>query len=307
LSQPGADPWQHLQREFGKGLEASLAGQSAGVAQPYEFLRGSADLWSRFSELVAGPAAALLRPADAAGEPRSGRDPVRELRNWLDLPGLGILGARQDELRELVRALAAYQEAVNDYLLVMIEIGAAATTRMREAMAERDGDPAVDARALYGLWVECCESAYAERVAEDGFAALYGRLINSGIALRRARQVLIDRWLESAGMPASSTLDGVYRALDRSRREQRRLRERLDALEKTAVAGATAKRTARAGTRAGKEAGAGTERATKKKTAKKTKSTRTVSPTARPRPSTGAASKRPAGRRRSPRKPAAAG
>ncbi|MGH8122753.1 MAG: poly(R)-hydroxyalkanoic acid synthase subunit PhaE, partial [Rudaea sp.] len=90
-------------------------------------------------------------------------------------------------------------------------------------LAERsEPGRAIDSlRALYDLWVDAAEEAYAEVALSDEFAKVYGELANAQMRARAQIQAEVERVSTDLGMPTRSELNSVHKRLHDLRRELR--------------------------------------------------------------------------------------
>ncbi len=125
------------------------------------------------------------------------------------------------DLERLVEAWTAYLDQFNRLARLAVEAAAGAVSQLQ---AELDAAPAnepLGVRDLYALWLECCESTYAEISRTDEFPEILGGLVNSAIRLRAARQRLLDSAAAALGMPTRADIDDLAAALHETRRELR--------------------------------------------------------------------------------------
>ncbi|HEY4353907.1 MAG TPA: poly(R)-hydroxyalkanoic acid synthase subunit PhaE, partial [Paraburkholderia sp.] len=85
-------------------------------------------------------------------------------------------------------------------------------------------------RALYDLWVDAAEEAYAEIALSDDFRKVYGDVVNSQMRVRSQMQQEVERIGVDLGMPTRSELNSVHKRLHDMRRE---LRDSQEALRNT--------------------------------------------------------------------------
>lgn len=173
-------------------------------------------------------------------------DQVRQnLDKVLSAPGLGYTREEQGQYQDLMRCAMDYQKALQEYMGFYGKVGVKSVTRMRGAL-ESLGQQAqtIDSgRALYDSWVGCCEDVYAEEVITDDYARISGNLVNSQMALKNRMAVIVDENLGAMNMPTRSELRTLQDRLQETRRENKRLRRDLDALQKQVAGLASAKQT----------------------------------------------------------------
>ncbi len=152
--------------------------------------------------------------AGAAAEPRGA------LAELPGSPGVGYAREAWAQQQKLLRLALDYQRALEAYTQVFARTGAEAMQRLQQSlagMAER-GESVTSTRVLYDLWVDCCEDVYADTVSAPEYAELYGRLVNSLMALRHQQRVIADDALGALNMPTREELDTLHRRLQQARR-----------------------------------------------------------------------------------------
>src|SRR4029078_4449988 len=80
-------------------------------------------------------------------------------------------------------------------------------------------------RALYDLWVDAAEEAYAEIALSEEFRQVYGDVGNSQMRVRSQLQQEVERIGVDLGMPTRTELNSVHKRLHDLRRELRNGRE----------------------------------------------------------------------------------
>ena len=107
-------------------------------------------------------------------------DPMREAKSWLGVPAFGFLREHQEHYQKMAVDLIEYQEQTNRYNALIF----AASRRGFELFAskiaarEEPGRQIDSLRALYDLWVDAAEEAYAEIALSPEFREVYGALVN---------------------------------------------------------------------------------------------------------------------------------
>jgi len=200
--------------QINAGIEAMKAVLSN---QPDAQTTGDTAFWTRplhqWQHTVATLTAAGLSGPDTG--PRS-----------LTPPTLGSTREHQLKLQALERLGSAYQVALNDYTQCQTSIALQALERMQRTLAAKGThESASTPRALYNLWVDCCEDVYADTVATDGYAELHGRLVNSWIALQRQQRDINDDFLSIHGVPTRTEVDAIHTRLRQLEQEVLRLQD----------------------------------------------------------------------------------
>ncbi|MBB1060726.1 class III poly(R)-hydroxyalkanoic acid synthase subunit PhaE [Marilutibacter spongiae] len=239
-----------------------------------------------------------------------------EGRSWLGMPAFGFAREHQERWQRIARLQVDYQERSQACQQLMVEAGQKAFVRFEEKLAAHaePGRQLTSARALFDVWIDAAEDAYAEVALSPEYRADFGEMVNAQMRLRAALQHEVELVAGLFGMPSRTEIDSAHRKIVQLERELRHLRERADATgmeeapsgrgpprkssTQAAAGSARATKPAKTGARRTASATQRTPRAsttTGKKTAAKSKAT-TAS---RPRASTARAT--PGSRTASPR------
>lgn len=166
-------------------------------------------------------------------------DPVRgHVERMLSAPGLGYTREEQSQYQDLMRRTMDYQQALQEYLGFYAKLGARSVERMQSYMqgVVDSGKPIDSARSIYDNWVRCCEEVYAEEVITPEYAKIHGHLINSQMALKRRMSFIVDESLGALNMPTRSELRTLQDRLQETRRDNKRLKQELNALKRAVAA-----------------------------------------------------------------------
>jgi class III poly(R)-hydroxyalkanoic acid synthase PhaE subunit len=231
----GMEDWSALvQKTFGDPLGAFQAGtgnDGEALHRVMAFWELPFDNWQRMVSSLS------LLPGDALRN--MPHDQVKDsLHRFLSAPGLGYAREEQGQYQDLVRRGIHYQNAMQDYMKFFSGLGVKSAERMRERLEKLSTeDKAIDsARGLYDLWVGCCEDVYAEQVMTPEYALLHGKLVNALMALKHRLTTMVDETLGALNMPTRAELRTLQDRLQETRRENKLLRQDLDALKELVAA-----------------------------------------------------------------------
>ena len=151
----------------------------------------------------------------------------RDGQAWSGMPAFGFTREHQERLQHLVQAQADYQQQSQAYQALMAEAAQDAFKRFERKLAERSepGKQLESARALFDLWIDAAEEAYADIALSPRFRDAYGALVNSQMRLRAAVQAQVEQVGDALGMPTRSEVDVAHRKIVQLERELRRLRD----------------------------------------------------------------------------------
>jgi polyhydroxyalkanoate synthase subunit PhaE len=153
----------------------------------------------------------------------------REGNAWLGMPAFGLGREHQQRWQKIAQAQLDYQQHESAYNALMMKAAQRAYEVFESKLAER-GEPGrqlASARALFDLWIDAAEEAYAEIALSPEFRDAYGARINAQMRLRKAVQGEVERMSAMFGMPTQSDLDTAFRKIAELERSLRNLRDDL--------------------------------------------------------------------------------
>ena len=148
-----------------------------------------------------------------------------EAGNLLGLPTFGFTREHQERLQDVGKAQLRWQEAFARYNMLMAETGQDAFARFEAKLAEREepGRQLASVRALFDLWVDAAEEAYAQTALSTDYRHAYGELVNAQMQLRANQQAIVEQAASALGLPSRTELDGAHRKLAELERQVRRM------------------------------------------------------------------------------------
>lgn len=225
------------------GQMQQLAAQFAGTQAP------PADIAATWQRMLGGNATTVFADMfkGMAGPGQHGVDqwmeqmaPMlqsmqREGRSWLGLPAFGFTREHQEGWQALAQAQLDFQEKNTAYNTLMGEATQLAFRRFEDKLAERSepGRQLTSARALFDLWIDAAEEAYAEMALSPRFRETYGELINAQMKVRAGLQHEVEEYCNQLGIPTRTEVDAAYRKIAQLERELRRMKDTLQ--ERAAV------------------------------------------------------------------------
>lgn len=208
---PGADWWQSLQPLFTAGTQPfvpSFGGFDrafAGAAgQPWQG-------WWQAAQQGAQPGAAAGMDA---------------LRGMLQTPAFGYSREQQEQQQALALAMLEHQQASQRYQAMMLRAQWQGAERLQQKLAERTepGKQVESLKALYDLWVDAAEEAYAEIALSDEFRTVYAAHVNTQMRVKKLQQQQVEQWCREVGLPTRSEVASLGQRLQELRREMRQAR-----------------------------------------------------------------------------------
>ena len=237
------------------------------------------------------------RGGNALGDQPWIRDFVHALQSghgeggWLNAPTFGPAREHQARWQALLRAQQEHQARMEAYVGSIRGVLDDAFHRFEAKLAEHEapGSQLTSARAMFDLWIDAAEEAYATVAMSEDFQRIYADLANTQMRLRAATQHELERACELMGVPTRTEMDAAHRRIAELERWMRRM-----AAASAAPAPAPAK--ARAKTKA--KAAHGGDSAPKNRPAAATKAKKAAAPgrTRAPRAASRAAASRRGGK-----------
>lgn len=157
-------------------------------------------------------------------------------RDWHELPTFGLTREHQERWQGFAHALADYQRSQQAFQALLQQGSQNAFVQFETRLRTRDASQPIDSpRALFDLWIDAAEDAYAEVALSPPFRSAYADMVAGQMRLRQAVQVEIEQLCRLFDLPTRTELDGAHRKLADLERVVRRLRDRVEDID----AGAT--------------------------------------------------------------------
>lgn len=151
-------------------------------------------------------------------------------QSLLGLPAFGFAREHQERVQQLAQSYVDYQKQSQAYNSLMAEAGQDAFSLFEDKLAERSepGRQITSARALFDLWIDAAEEAYAQIALSPRFRDAYAALVNSQMRLRAGVQKEVEQASGNLGIPTRTEIDAAHRKIVQLERELRRLRDELN-------------------------------------------------------------------------------
>lgn len=207
-------------RQAWKALEAA---QGASVAQA-DLARQLDSLKTQFAQGFAQ----VFPGMASAGVPGPGAAPG-------SLPALGPTRERQQAAQRLAQAAARYQQAFAAFTALLGRVSSGAVERLAQRLSEGAGaGKAPDSlRAVYDLWVDCGEQAYAAAAHTPEFSKAQAELNEALLDLRREQQRQVEDWARALDLPTRAEVNTLIKRVNTLRRRMRELEEELEQLRRS--------------------------------------------------------------------------
>lgn len=152
----------------------------------------------------------------------------REGLSWLGLPAFGFAREHQERWQALAAAQLDYQDRSAAYNALMLKAAQRAYEVFEDRLAARAKQPDAklkSARALFDLWIDAAEEAYAEIALSPEFREVYGKLVDAQMRVRAGVQKQVEQAAAQLGMPTRTEVDAAHRKIAELERQVRRLRD----------------------------------------------------------------------------------
>ena len=171
------------------------------------------------------------RGGNALGDQPWIRDFVHALQSghgeggWLNAPTFGPAREHQARWQALLRAQQEHQARMEAYVGSIRGMLDDAFHRFEAKLAEHEapGSQLTSARAMFDLWIDAAEEAYATVAMSEDFQRIYADLANTQMRLRAATQHELERACELMGVPTRTEMDAAHRRIAELERWMRRM------------------------------------------------------------------------------------
>lgn len=200
----------------------SSAGEVAGAWR--EAVEGQGDAMVRWMLDAA-------RGGNALGDQPWVRNFVHALQSgfgeadWLNAPAFGPAREHQARWQALLRAQREHQARMEAYVESIRGVLDDAFRRFEAKLAEHEapGSQLTSTRAMFDLWIDAAEEAYATVAMSEDFQRIYADLANTQMRLRAATRQELERACELMGVPTRTEMDAAHRRIAELERWMRRI------------------------------------------------------------------------------------
>jgi class III poly(R)-hydroxyalkanoic acid synthase PhaE subunit len=145
-------------------------------------------------------------------------------QRWQQLPAFGQYREHQERWQALQLAQHDYQQQTEAFNALMMKCAQRAFEMFEDKLTahEEPGRQITSARALFDLWIDSAEQAYAGIALSAEFREVYGALTNAQMRLRAAIQLEVEHLTGLFGMPTRTEIDSAHRKIADLERALRR-------------------------------------------------------------------------------------
>lgn len=180
--------------------------------------------------------------------------------DWLNAPAFGPAREHQARWQALLKTQQEYQASAEAYVDTIREVLEDAFKRFEAKLGEHEvpGSQLTSARAMFDLWIDAAEEAYAKVALSEDFQRIYGELANAQMRLRAASQSELERACDAMGVPTRTEMDAAHKRIAELERQVRRLLAASQKVDAAAPVSAAKPAVTKPPTKAAKRAPAGT-------------------------------------------------
>ncbi len=139
------------------------------------------------------------------------------------MAAFGFTRERQLQQQKIAAAMQEYLDWSGKYQALIQRANTEGFERLQAKLADfTDSTRQVESlKALYDLWVDGAEEAYAQIALSEEFRHVYGEMVNAQGRLRQLQQQQLEAMCRELGMPTRSEVSALGKRLHELRREVR--------------------------------------------------------------------------------------
>jgi class III poly(R)-hydroxyalkanoic acid synthase PhaE subunit len=149
----------------------------------------------------------------------------------------GITREFQLDQQALAAAMQQYTQISARYHGLLQKVNAQGIERL-QVMLTQHGEPGKQVeslKALYDLWVDAMEEAYAEMALSEEFREVFGAMVNAQMQVRKLQQQQTEQICRELGIPTRSEVDSLGQRLQQMRRELKTRGQEIEAAADTST------------------------------------------------------------------------
>ena len=148
-----------------------------------------------------------------------------EARGWLGTPTFGIGREHQERLQKMMQAQLDYQDTLAAHNAMLSKSAQQAYENFEKKLAEHEspGLEITSARALFDLWIDAAEDAFADMALSGDYREAYGAMVIAQMRLRQDVQKEIEHATGQLGMPTRTEIEAAHRKIAELERIVRRM------------------------------------------------------------------------------------
>ena len=144
-------------------------------------------------------------------------------------PAFGQNREQQMQQQAMAAAILESLQASARYQALIQRANSQGMERLQDKLAQHDepGRQIDSLKALYDLWIDASEEAYAEIALSDEFREVYGEMVNTQMRVRQLQLQQTEQICQQLGVPTRSEVSSLGERLQAVRRELATLKHQL--------------------------------------------------------------------------------
>ncbi|MBB6186841.1 poly(R)-hydroxyalkanoic acid synthase subunit PhaE [Rhodanobacter sp. MP7CTX1] len=154
-------------------------------------------------------------------------------------PAFGLNREQQMQQQALSAAIMESLQASARYQALIQRANSQGMERLQDKLAQHaePGRQIESLKALYDLWIDSAEEAYAEIALSEEFREVYGEMVNTQMRVRQLQLQQTEQLCQQLGVPTRSEVSSLGERLQALRREMAALKHQLAASHAPATDG----------------------------------------------------------------------
>lgn len=150
------------------------------------------------------------------------------MANTNQMAAFGITREFQLDQQALAAAMQEYAQINARYQALLQKVNAQGIARLQEILGQHaePGKQVESLKALYDLWVDAMEEAYAEMALSEEFREVFGALTNAQMQVRKLQQQQTEQICRELGIPTRSEVNSLGQRVQQLRRELKQAQSR---------------------------------------------------------------------------------
>lgn len=154
-------------------------------------------------------------------------------QQW-DVPALGLYREHQEQLVALMQSHVNMQEKSKLFQQVMQQATEQAFAMFEDQLAAHaePGRQLSSLRAVYDLWIDSAEEAFADVASSKEYQEAYGGMVDAQMQAKQQLQKQVSQWASSLGMPTRDEVDSTHKRVHELMRQMHAMSKEIASLKK---------------------------------------------------------------------------
>jgi polyhydroxyalkanoate synthase subunit PhaE len=137
------------------------------------------------------------------------------------LPAFGLTREMQLDQQAFAAAIHEYTQINARYHALLQQVNTKGIARLQEMLGNHTepGKQLDSMKALYDLWVDAMEAAYAEMALSDEYRDVFGAMVNAQMQVRKLQQQQTEQMCRELGIPTRSEVHSLGQRVQQLRRD----------------------------------------------------------------------------------------